>query len=139
MTTFNKNDIDSIDKAKQYEHYTGGELSGEEKVIFEDNLLKPNNTLDKTLLQDTAQLLENYRKSKVKVKTEPMGLSAEGNTLLTLLLKEQKGNSIPYQIINRKKIGTDQPIDEIINQFEDILFSESDPATDNEIRIKRLS
>ncbi|CAG8677185.1 8226_t:CDS:1, partial [Paraglomus brasilianum] len=46
-------------EAKEYPNYHGGALKPEEKSIFDSNLLKPNDTLDKTLLQDTAQLLNN--------------------------------------------------------------------------------
>ena len=56
---FNKNDINTIDEAKGYSNYHGGVLKPEEKAIFDSNLLKPNSTLDKTLLQDTVQLLNN--------------------------------------------------------------------------------
>ncbi|CAG8667983.1 987_t:CDS:1, partial [Paraglomus brasilianum] len=46
-------------EAKGYSNYYGGVLKPEEKAIFDSNLLKPNDTLDKTLLQDTAQLLNS--------------------------------------------------------------------------------
>jgi len=59
IMTFNKNDINTIDEAKGYSNYYGGVLKPEEKSIFDSNLLKPNGTLDKTLFQDTAQLLNN--------------------------------------------------------------------------------
>ena len=49
--TFNKNDINTIDEAKRYSNYYGGALKPEEKSIFDSNLLKPNGTLDKTLLK----------------------------------------------------------------------------------------
>ena len=57
--TFNKNDINTIDEAKGYFNYYGGILKPEEKNIFDSDLLKPNGTLDKTLLQNTAELLNN--------------------------------------------------------------------------------
>jgi len=59
IMTFKKDDINTIDEAKEYFNYYGGVLKLEEKAIFDSNLLKPNDTLDKTLLQDTAQLLNN--------------------------------------------------------------------------------
>ena len=36
--------------------------------------------------------------------------------------------SIPYQLVN--EIGGDKPVDKIINQFEGILFGESDPENE---------
>ena len=52
--TFNKNDINTIDKAKEYSNYYGGVLKLEEKSIFDSSLLT-----DVSLIQDTAQLLNN--------------------------------------------------------------------------------
>ena len=72
--TFNKNDINTIDEAKEYSSYHGGPLKPEEKAIFDSNLLKPNGTLDKTLLQDTAQLLNNWRESREKIKKGKNGV-----------------------------------------------------------------
>ena len=65
-----------------------------------------------------------------------MGLSTDGHTLLAAILKEQKAGdaSIPYQLVNG--IGGDKPVDKIFNQFEDILFSESDPENEKEIEEK---
>ena len=59
IMTFNKNDINTIDEAKGYSNYYGGVLKPEEKAIFDSNLLKPNGTLDKALLQHTAEILDN--------------------------------------------------------------------------------
>jgi hypothetical protein len=56
---FNKNNINTENEAKEYQNYFSGPLKHEEKSIFDSPLLKPNNTLDKALLQDTAQLLNN--------------------------------------------------------------------------------
>ncbi|CAG8638167.1 10218_t:CDS:2 [Ambispora leptoticha] len=39
---FNKNDINTINEAKEYSNYYGGVLKPEEKAIFYSNLLKPN-------------------------------------------------------------------------------------------------
>jgi len=57
--TFNKHDIDTLQKAKEYPHYHGGALSQTEKDLFNSPLLTPNGTLDVSLLQDTAQLLNH--------------------------------------------------------------------------------
>ena len=97
--TFKKIDINTIDEAKEYSKYHGGPLKPEEKSIFDSNLLKPNETLDKTLLQDTAQLLNNWREAREKIKKEKMGLSSESRNLLASILKEQKAESIPYQVL----------------------------------------
>jgi len=80
---FNKNDINTIDEAKVYSNYHGGVLKPEEKAIFDSNLLKPNGTLDKTLLQDTAQLLNNCKEAEASLKTEQSNniLSNNGNQL----------------------------------------------------------
>ena len=59
MTIFNKNDINTPEEAKKYPGYHGGELTPQEKEIFNDNRLQPNGTLDVSLLQDTAELLNN--------------------------------------------------------------------------------
>ena len=59
IMTFNKNDINTIDEAKKYSNYYGGVLKPEEKAIFDSPLLKPNGTLDKALLQHTAEILDN--------------------------------------------------------------------------------
>src|SRR6185437_11752337 len=59
IKTYKKNDINTIDKAKEYSNYYGGVLKPEEKAIFDSNLLKPNGTLDKALLQHTAEVLDN--------------------------------------------------------------------------------
>src|SRR6185369_11436538 len=47
IMTFNKNDIDTIEKAKEYPDYHGGELTQPEKDIFDDYHL----ITDKALLQ----------------------------------------------------------------------------------------
>ena len=66
--TFNKNQINTIEEAKEYPNYHSGFFKPEEKSIFDSPLLKPNNTLDKALLQDTAQLLNNWREAREKIK-----------------------------------------------------------------------
>ena len=57
-----------------------------------------------------------------------MGLSSESHNLLASILKEQKAESTPYQVVNNNK-----PVDKVVSQFEDILFSESDPEFDQKI------
>ncbi|CAG8667969.1 986_t:CDS:2, partial [Paraglomus brasilianum] len=57
-----------------------------------------------------------------------MGLSSESLNLLAAILKEQKAESIPYQVVNN--LNNNKPVDKIIDNFEDILFSESDPEFD---------
>ena len=60
-----------------------------------------------------------------------MGLSLESHNLLASILKEQKAESIPYQVVNN--LNDNKPVDKVIEQFEDILFSESDPEFDQKI------
>ena len=135
--TFKKDDINTIDEAKEYSNYYGGVLKPEEKAIFDSNLLKPNDTLDKTLLQDTAQLLNNWREAREKIKKEKMGLSSESHNLLASILKEQKAESIPYQVVNN--LNDNKPVDKVVSQFEDILFSESDPEFDQKIEDRTIA
>ncbi|CAG8700742.1 9685_t:CDS:2, partial [Funneliformis caledonium] len=113
-----KNDINTIDEAKGYSNYYGGVLKPEEKAIFDSNLLNPNDILDKTLLQDTAQLLNNCREGKEKVKVEKMGLSSESHNLLASILKEQKAESIPYQVVNN--LNDNKPVDKVVRKREKI-------------------
>ncbi|CAG8617007.1 3387_t:CDS:2, partial [Ambispora leptoticha] len=103
-------DINTIDEAKEYSNYYGV-LKPEEKSIFDSNLLKPNGTLDKTLLQDIAH--------------------SESHNLLASILKEQKAESISYQVVNN--LNNNKSVDKIVSQFEDILFSEFDPEFDQKI------
>ena len=126
--TFNKNDINTIDEAKGYSNYHGGVLKPEEKAIFDSNLLKPNGTLDKALLQHTAEILDNWKQSKDKVKTETMGLTDNGRALFKSLLVEQRTNSVPYQLVNGLSY---KPIDKVVSQFEDIFFAESEYEFDH--------
>ncbi|CAG8734011.1 12167_t:CDS:1, partial [Funneliformis mosseae] len=113
---------------KEYSNYYGGVLKPEEKAIFDSNLLNPNDTLDKTFLQDITQLLNNCREGKEKVKVKKMGLSSESHNLLAFILKEQKAESIPYQVVNN--LNNNKPVDKVVSQFKDILFSKSDPEFD---------
>ncbi|CAG8643291.1 11279_t:CDS:10 [Funneliformis caledonium] len=107
--TFNKNDINITDKAKEYSNYYEEVLKPEEKAIFD--------------------------KGKEKVKVEKMGLSSARHTLLVAIIKEQKSNSIPYQVVNN--LNDNKPIDKVITQFENILFSESDLEFEAEIKAKQ--
>jgi len=107
--TFKKDDINTIDEAKGYSNYHGGVLKPEEKAIFDSSLLKSNGPLDKTLLQDTAQLLNNCKKAEASLKTEQSNdiLSNNGNQLLIALMEQRRNNSISYQLINTIKNGED--------------------------------
>ena len=60
-----------------------------------------------------------------------MGLSSESHNLLASILKEQKAESIPYQVVNN--LYGNKPVDKVVSQFEDILFAESDPEFDQKI------
>src|SRR5438128_748529 len=57
-----------------------------------------------------------------------MGLSSESHNLLASILKEQKAESIPYQVVNN--LNDNKPVDKVVSQFEDILFSEFNPEFD---------
>ena len=46
-----------------------------------------------------------------------MGLSSASHTLLAAILKEQKGETISYQVVNN--LDNNQPVDKVITQFED--------------------
>ncbi|CAG8679925.1 7216_t:CDS:10 [Dentiscutata erythropus] len=60
-----------------------------------------------------------------------MGLSSESHNLLASILKEQKAESIPYQVVNN--LNDNKSVDKVVSQFEDILFAESDPEFDQKI------
>ncbi|CAG8475371.1 6491_t:CDS:1 [Funneliformis mosseae] len=64
-----------------------------------------------------------------------MGLSSARHTLLVAIIKEQKSNFIPYQVVNN--LNDNKPIDKVITQFKDILFSESDSEFEAEIKVKQ--
>ncbi|CAG8665155.1 11264_t:CDS:1 [Paraglomus brasilianum] len=66
-----------------------------------------------------------------------MGLSSESHNLLAAILKEQKGETIPYQVVNN--LNDNKPVDKVVSQFEDILFSESDPEFDQKIEDKTIA
>ena len=66
-----------------------------------------------------------------------MGLSSESHNLLASILKEQKAESIPYQVVNN--LNDNKPVDKVVSQFEDILFSESDPEFDQKIEDKTIA
>ena len=97
---FNKNDINTIDEAKEYSSYHGGPLKPEEKAIFDNSLLT-----EVSLIQDTAQLLNNCKKAEANLKTEQSNdiLSNNGNQLLIALMEQRRNNSIAYQFINTIK------------------------------------
>ncbi|CAJ0849019.1 9438_t:CDS:2 [Entrophospora sp. SA101] len=87
--TFNKNDIDTIEKAKEYPDYHGGELTQPEKDIFDDDHL----ITDKALLQNTAELLNNCKKAEANLVTErtsETGLSTneDGEGKIDKMVKE---------------------------------------------------
>ncbi|CAG8612694.1 742_t:CDS:2 [Paraglomus brasilianum] len=106
--------INTIDDAKKYSNYHRGALKPKERSIrsiFDSTLLKPNSTLDKAFLQDTAELLNVLKTSSKQIKSERMGLSKEATDLLIILLKNQK----------------------------DILFAESDPEFDQKIEDKTIA
>ncbi|CAI2162239.1 17159_t:CDS:1 [Funneliformis geosporum] len=133
---FNKTDINTENEAKEYPNYYGGVLKPEEKAIFDNGLLKPNGILNKTFLQDTAELLNNLKQSKEKVKTATMGLDDDKRTLLKSFLVEQKGETIPYQLVN--SLGSDKPVDKVISQLEDVFFAENEPEFDRKIETTAL-
>ncbi|CAJ0630616.1 14143_t:CDS:2, partial [Entrophospora sp. SA101] len=89
IMTFNKNDIDTIEKAKEYPDYHGGELTQPEKDIFDDDHL----ITDKALLQNTAELLNNCKKAEANLVTErtsETGLSTneDGEGKIDKMVKE---------------------------------------------------
>jgi hypothetical protein len=57
------------------------------------------------------------------VKTECMGLGENGHALLSTILKHQKADSDPYQLVN--KGGGDGRSKEVVSQLEDILITVS--------------
>jgi len=66
-----------------------------------------------------------------------MGLSSECHNLLASILKEQKAESIPYQVVNN--LNDNKPVDKVVSQFEDILFSKFDPEFDQKIEDKTIA
>jgi hypothetical protein len=69
-------------------------------------------------------------KPEKKIIKEKMGLSSESHNLLAAILKEQKGETISYQVVNNLDNNQPVDIDKVITQFEDLLFAESDPEFD---------
>ncbi|CAJ0909770.1 1767_t:CDS:2 [Entrophospora sp. SA101] len=117
--TFNKNDINTIKKAKEYPDYHGGELTQPEKEIFNSSLLTPNGILDVSLLQDTAELLNNCKKAEANLvteKTSETGLSTNGNALLVALMEQRRNNSIAYQLVNEKDENEERRVDKMKKQ-----------------------
>ena len=66
-----------------------------------------------------------------------MGLSKAATNLLIFFLKEQKAESIPYQVVNN--LDNNQPVDKVISQFEDNLFAESNPEFDQKIEDRTIA
>ncbi|CAG8553572.1 6766_t:CDS:2 [Funneliformis caledonium] len=66
-----------------------------------------------------------------------MGLSSESHKLLAFILKEQKVKSISYQVVNN--LNDNKPVDKVVSQFEDILFSEFDSEFDQKIKDKTIA
>ncbi|CAI2174130.1 9068_t:CDS:10 [Funneliformis geosporum] len=65
-----------------------------------------------------------------------MSLTAKGKALFNSLLVEQKGETVPYQLVNG--LSSDKPVDKVISQFEDVLFAESEPEFDSKIQTALL-
>ena len=61
-------------------------------------------------------------------------MGKEATDLLIILLKNQKGNPVPFQVVNN--LNNNQPVDKVITQFEDILFAESDPDPEFDQKIE---
>ncbi|CAJ0643936.1 1058_t:CDS:2 [Entrophospora sp. SA101] len=126
--TFNKNDIDTIEKAREYLNYHGGKLTDQEKEIFDSSLLTPNGTLDVSLLQDTAELLNDCKKAETNLKIEQSAdvLSNDGNKLLVSLMAERRNNSIAYQLVNEKDENEEGRVDKMKKYNEQILQEQTE-------------
>ncbi|CAJ0840495.1 4961_t:CDS:2 [Entrophospora sp. SA101] len=126
--TFNKNDIDTIEKAREYLNYHGGKLTDQEKEIFDSSLLTPNGTLDVSLLQDTAELLNDCKKAETNLKIEQSVdvLSNDGNKLLISLMAERRNNSIAYQLVNEKDENEEGRVDKMKKYNEQILQEQTE-------------
>ncbi|CAJ0646096.1 9678_t:CDS:2 [Entrophospora sp. SA101] len=130
--TFNKNDIDTIEKAKEYPDYHGGELTQPEKDIFNDDRL----ITDKALLQNTAELLNNCKKAEANLVTErtsETGLSTNGNELLISLMEPRRNNSLAYQLINTKEDGEGK-IDKMVKEYQTVLFRKNNKTLDLKLK-----
>ena len=103
--------IDSIQKAKEASIYNGKTLTEQvEKDLFDSELLKKkkaDNTYEDDLdkIRRAACLLANFKEGKEIIKTETMGLSSNGNEILTILITEQRADSEVYQVINQINKG----------------------------------
>ncbi|CAJ0892652.1 7379_t:CDS:2, partial [Entrophospora sp. SA101] len=135
--TFNKNDINTIKKAKEYPDYHGGELTQPEKEIFNSSLLTPNGILDVSLLQDTAELLNNCKKAEANLvteKTSETGLSTNGNALLIALMGERRNNSIAYQLVNEKDENEERRVDKMVKEYQTVLFRKNNKTLDLKLK-----
>ncbi|CAJ0630610.1 14139_t:CDS:2 [Entrophospora sp. SA101] len=130
--TFNKNDIDTIEKAKEYPDYHGGELTQPEKDIFNDDRL----ITDKALFQNTAELLNNCKKAEANLVTErtsETGLSTNGNELLISLMEPRRNNSLAYQLINTKEDGEGK-VDKMVKEYQTVLFRKNNKTLDLKLK-----
>ncbi|CAJ0625961.1 3106_t:CDS:2, partial [Entrophospora sp. SA101] len=110
--TFNKNDIDTIEKAKEYPDYHGGELTQPEKEIFNSDLLTPNGTLDVSLLQDTAELLNDCKKAETNLVTEK---------------------------INEKDENEERRVDKMVKEYQTVLFQKNNKTLDLKLKEALIS
>ncbi|CAJ0647360.1 4544_t:CDS:2 [Entrophospora sp. SA101] len=110
--TFNKNDIDTIEKAKEYPDYHGGELTQPEKDIFDDDRL----ITDKALLQNTAELLNNCKKAEANLVTErtsKTGLSTN---------------------VNEKDENEEGRVDKMVQEYQRVLFRKNNKTLDLKLK-----
>ncbi|CAJ0834493.1 7486_t:CDS:2, partial [Entrophospora sp. SA101] len=141
IMTFNKNDIDTIEKAKEYPDYHGGKLTDQEKEIFNSDLLTPNGTLDVSLLQDTAELLNDCKKAETNLKVERSAdvLSNDGNKLLVSLMAERRNNSIAYQLVNEKDENEEGRVDKMVKEYQTVLFQKNNKTLDLKLKEALIS
>lgn len=145
MTTpiFNKNDINTLEEAKNYPNYHGGALSQAEKEIFDSPLLAPDGTLDVSLLQDTARLLNVCKEAQANLKiekTSETGLSTDGNALLIALMEQRRNNSIAYQLVNEKDADEEGRVDKMVREYQKVLFRKNNKLKQvNQIRTQELN
>src|SRR6266511_664964 len=132
IMTFNKNDIDTIEKAKEYPDYHGGELTQPEKDIFDDDRL----ITDKALLQNTAELLNNCKKVETNLKIEQSAdvLSDDGSKLLISLMGERRNNSTAYQLVNEEDENEERRVDKMVQEYQTILFRKNNKTLDLKLK-----
>jgi hypothetical protein len=124
MVAFNKNDINTIEDAKNYEGYNNKKLNGTRggktaKIFESSKLNKDDGTLDKTKLQDLAEYLHIYKTAKVKANDLNSPVT-DWAPLLGKLWQERRNNSDFYQLVNNR--GKGGKIDLVIEKLEDRLF-----------------